>query len=53
MIQRKGPEGKLYQFQDGTSEQEMIDAFSSIYNKPESTLSEQVAHAQTSQAEKM
>ena len=43
MIQRKGPEGKVYQFQDGTSEQEMIDAFSSIYNKPESTLSEQVA----------
>ena len=32
MIQRKGPDGKVYQFQDGTSEQVMIDAFSSIYN---------------------
>tara|TARA_R110000787_G_scaffold107567_1_gene215576 strand:+ start:762 stop:2210 length:1449 start_codon:yes stop_codon:yes gene_type:complete len=43
MIQRKGPDGKVYQFQDGTSEQVMIDAFSSIYNKPELTIPEKAA----------
>ena len=31
MIKRKGPDGKVYQFQDGTSEQVMVDAFTSIY----------------------
>tara|TARA_R110000796_G_C14555514_1_gene434302 strand:- start:40 stop:1860 length:1821 start_codon:yes stop_codon:yes gene_type:complete len=32
MIQRKGPDGKVYQFPEGTSEKVMSDAFSSIYN---------------------
>lgn len=35
MITRKGPDGKSYQFQDGTTEQEMAKAFTSIYGGPE------------------
>ena len=31
MIKRKGPDGKVYQFQDGTSEQVMVEAFTTIY----------------------
>jgi len=35
MITRKGPDGKSYQFQDGTTDQEMAKAFTSIYGGPE------------------
>ena len=35
MIIRKGPDGQIYKFPEGTSEQEMIDAFVSVYGDPE------------------
>jgi len=35
MIKRKGPDGVVRQFPDGTSEEEMATAFSSIYSEPE------------------
>lgn len=35
MIKRKGPDGKVYQFPDGTSEAEMAKAFTTIYGAPE------------------
>jgi hypothetical protein len=34
MITRKGPDGKTYQFNDGTSEKEMAAAFTSVYGDP-------------------